>query len=102
MRVYEVVVLSAGDASGNLISSAFQLTQMFGAAAACVFSGGANNVAGTLTINGSVDGVNYTPLQNAGTNVTLTVSGNGTYTFDVVQTNLQYLNVTYRQGERNR
>lgn len=94
MRVYKEKVLAAGDASGNLSSSSFQLESSFGASASCIVSAG-TDPAGTLTILGSVDNINFTPLQNAGVNVTLTVSGNGTYIFDVTQTSVAFLRVDY-------
>jgi hypothetical protein len=94
MRIYEVNVLANGDASGNLTSSAFQLTQMFGAAASCVVAG-AGTAAGTLTMQASIDGVNFTPLLINGSPMTLAVNGNGTYIFDVYETQVQFLQVTY-------
>lgn len=95
MRVYEKQVLAPSTVATNQTSAIWQLHQMFNAAASCVVSGGGNDAAGTLTMTGSVDGTNFEALQVAGAPMTLTVSGNGTYLFDVTETALQYLQVTY-------
>ncbi len=95
MRVYEATMLTNASVASDRASSVFQLHQMFNASASCVVSGGGDDAAGTLTMEGSVDGTNFTPLQVSGANMTLTVSGNGTYIFDVTQTAVQYLKVTY-------
>lgn len=79
----------------TLTSSLVQLNQGFGAAISCVVTGG-SSPAGTLTCLGSVDGVNFEALEDSsGSPIALTVSGDGTYLFDVIQTSCQYLQVTY-------
>lgn len=94
MRVYQYQPLVAGDMSGNLSSSSWQLTSSWGCAISCVVTN-QSSIAGTLTMLGSVDGTNFTALKISGSDMTLTVTGNGTYIFDVEQTSCQYLKVTY-------
>ncbi len=98
MRVYQEIILPSADVSMSQESDAFQLNQMFNACASCVVSGGGDDATGTLTILGSVDNTNFQALQLSGVDMTLTVAGNGTYIFDVTQTALQYLKVTYTAG----
>jgi hypothetical protein len=94
MRTYEWPALVNGNMTGNLTSSNIQLLNMFGASVSCVVTGD-SSASGVLAIQGSSDGINFTQLENEAVPVTLNVSGNGTYIFDVVETQLQYLNVIY-------
>ncbi len=94
MKSYPETVLSAGDASGDLTSASWQMSNSFASCVSCVFTGGGTPT-GTLKIFGSVDNSHFTPLQNAGTDVSLSVTDDGTYIFDVTATGLQYLRVGY-------
>jgi hypothetical protein len=92
MRIYTYPALVNGSMSGNLTSNTFEMQNYWGAAASCIATGAP---VGTLTILGSVDNINFTPLKNNGTNVTLAVTAAGTYIFDVTQTAVKFLQVTY-------
>lgn len=94
MRVYGSSFLTNGDMSGPLTSSNIQLQSSWGAGISCVVTSAAG-LTGTLAILGSADGVHFTNLQTSGTNVTLSVTGNGTFIFDTLQTALQYLQITW-------
>lgn len=92
MRVYTFPALIAGNMSGSLTSSVFEMKNYWGAAASCITTGSA---VGVLTMLGSVDDINFTPLQRNGVPLTLAVTGPGTYIFDITQTATKFLEVTY-------
>ena len=100
MRKYQYLVHPSISTSASWSSSAIQLQYMNGAAIGCVLSTSASSAGGvgtfgTLTVQGSVDGQLFTPLQNSGVNVTLTVATSGVFIFDIINTQLQYLRVGY-------
>jgi len=95
MRTYPSIILVNGNMAGNLTSSIWQLQYMYGASASCVVSAGSTAV-GTLSLQGSVDGIDFTTLGAPVSPATLAVtSGGNTYIFDVTQTSVQYLRITY-------
>jgi hypothetical protein len=95
MNFYPQIILTAGDMSTDLVSTSFKLTNYYGASVSCVVTTGPS-AAGTLGIEGSIDNINFAPLRkDDGTAITLTVAGNGTYIFDVIQSSVAYLRVIY-------
>ena len=95
MRVYTYPALVNGNMAVPLTSNTFEMLSYWGAAASCIVTSGTTPT-GTLTMNGSVDNINFTPLKKSdNTNLTLPVSGDGTYIFDITQTSVKYLQVTY-------
>lgn len=96
MRVYQYKALVSGDMSGDLTSSNIELSSYYTTAISCLASASSGPVTGTLNLLGSVDGTNFTAVKNsAGTAITLAVSGNGPYIFDVPGTGLQYVQITF-------
>lgn len=102
MRVVNEVILSAGDASGDLNSSALYLDQMFGFAMAAVITGAP---VGSLKLQGSVA---YGPRSNAltadGTTIpdwndisgsTQAVTGAGEVTWNFNGTFYKWVRVVY-------
>jgi hypothetical protein len=95
MRFYQYIALTNGNMSGNLTSSTIELSSYYANSISCLVTA-ASGLSGTLNLLGSVDGTNFTAVKNGGgTAITLTVSGNGPYIFDIPATGLQYVQITY-------
>lgn len=94
MRVYPEQILTNGSMAGSLTSSQINMTSYWGGCVSCVVTN-SSAAAGTLSLQGSGDGINYQTLTSNATPTTLTVAGNGTYLFDVTTTGVQFLQLIY-------
>lgn len=98
MRTYPENLLVNGNMAGTLTSNAINAGSYWGGMISCIVTN-SSSAAGTLTLQGSADGVNYAPLEaglpGSQVPVALTVSGNGVNNFDVTATGAQNLRVVY-------
>lgn len=90
MRFYPEHLVVDGDMAADVTSSSLQLKQHWGACVSCVVSAGAAPV-GVLYVQASVDDVNYANM----TGMNQAVAADGTFIFDIVNTNAQYIRVFY-------
>lgn len=90
MRFYPEHLVVDEAMSSDITSQSLQLKQHWGACVSCVVTAG-SSPSGTLYVQASVDNVNYANM----TGMSQAVSADGTFIFDIVNTNAQYIRVFY-------
>lgn len=86
-----VTLQTATSAAVNITTARYDLQDLTAFSVACVFSGGAGNLAGTLILQASLDDVTYFTVNNS--SISVTSSANQYY--DVTKAGYRYIRANW-------